>query len=181
VEITMWKIAIDRRGLLGAALGAALLSAAPISLHWSSTAAPSLSIDRAHARIGHPLSPGSVAGVNRRVNRRTARRAYYGGGVAAAGAAAASYGVAGVNGGYDTGYSPDYGGGYNNLYSYAPSANTAPAATGPATHAAPAANTTSMNVGGLESNEHSTSALPSLSPELYAACLDRTYGSCPEQ
>jgi hypothetical protein len=168
----MWKIATDRRGLLGAALGAALLSAAPISLHWSSTAAPSLSIDRAHARIGHPLSPGSVAGVNRRVNRRTARRAYYGGGVAAAGAAAASYGVAGVNEGYDTGYSPDYGGGYNNLYSYAPAADTAPAAAGPAT---------SMNVGGSESNEHSTSALPSLSPELYAACLDRTYGSCPEQ
>lgn len=175
----MWKIVIDRRGVLGVALGAALLSAAPISLHWSSTTAPSLSIDRAQARIGHPLSPGSIAGVNRRVNRRTARRGYYGG-MAAAGAAA-SYGVAGVNEGYDTGYSPDYGGGYNNLYSYAPAANTGPAAAGPATHAAPAANTTATNVGGSESNEHSTSALPSLSPELYAACLNRTYGTCPEQ
>jgi hypothetical protein len=180
VEITMWNIAIDRRGLLGVALGAALFSAAPISLHWSSTASPSLSVDRAHARIGHPLSPGSVAGVNRRVNRRTARRAYYGGG-AAAGVAAASYGVAGVNEGYDTGYSSDYGGGYNNLYSYAPAANTAPAATGPATYAAPAANTTAATVGGSESNEHGTSAVPALSPELYAACLDRTYGACPEQ
>jgi hypothetical protein len=159
----MWNIAIDRRGVFGVALGAALLSAAPISLHWSSTAAPSLSIDRAHARIGHPLSPGSVAGVNRRVNRRTARHAYYGG-AAAAGVAGASYGVAGVSEGYDTGYSPDYGGGYNNLYSYAP-----------------AANTTSTNVGGSESSEHSTSAVPALSPELYAACLDRTYGTCPEQ
>jgi hypothetical protein len=175
----MWKITTDRRGLLSIALGAALLSAAPISLHWSSTAAPSLSIDRAHARIGHPLSPGSAAGVNRRVNRRTARRAYYGG-AAAAGAAAASYGVAGVNEGYDTGYSRDYRGGYNNLYSYAPAANTAPA-TGPATHATPAVSTTSANVGGSETSEHSTSTVPSLSPELYAACLDRTYGTCPEQ
>lgn len=173
----MWKIAIDKRGLLGVALGVALISAAPISLHWSSTAAPSLSIDRAHARIGHPLSPGSVAGVNRRVNRRTARRAYYGG-VAAAGVAGASYGVAGVNEGYDTGYSSDYRGGYNNLYSYAPAADNAPAATA---YAAPAANTASPNVVGSESNANSTSAVPALSPELYAACLDRTYGACPEQ
>jgi hypothetical protein len=177
----MWNIAIDRRGLLGIALGAAFLSAAPISLHWSSTAAPSLSIDRAHARIGHPLSPGSVAGVNRRVNRRTARRAYYGG-VAAAGVAGASYGVAGVNEGYDTGYSPDYyRGGYNNLYSYAPAANAAPAATGAEEHAAPAAPITSTNVGASESEVHSTNTVPALSPDLYAACLDRTYGACPEQ
>jgi hypothetical protein len=177
VEITMWKTAIDRRGLLGAALGAAVLSAAPISLHWSSTAAPSLSIDRAHARIGHPLSPGSVAGVNRRVNRRTARRSYYGG-LAAAGVAGASYGVAGVNEGYDSGYSADYRGGYNNLYSYAPAADNAAAATVPATHAAPAASTTATNAVGSET---STSAVPALSPELYVACLDRTYGTCPGQ
>lgn len=176
----MWKIAIGRRDLLGTALGAALLSAAPISLHWSSTAAPSLSIDRAHARIGHPLSPGSIAGVNRRVTRRTARRAYYGG-AAAAGVAGASFGVAGVNDGYDTGYSSDYRGGYNNLYSYAPGANTVPAATGAEAHAAPAANITSTNMAGSESNANSTSAVPALSPELYAACLDRTYGACPEQ
>ena len=42
----------------------------------------SLSLDKADARIGRPLTPMSVAGVNRRVHRR----AYYG---AAAGAAAA--------------------------------------------------------------------------------------------
>jgi len=161
----MWKIAIDRRGPLGVALGAALLSAAPVSLHWSPTAAPSLSIDRAQARIGNPLSPGSVAGVNRRVHRRTARRAYYGG-VAAAGAAA------GINNGYDTGYSPYYRGGYNNLYSYAPAANTAPAA-----NAAPAANTAPAHEGGSASND----ALQVGSPELYAACLERTYGVCPGQ
>jgi hypothetical protein len=158
----MWKIAIDRRGLLGVALGAALLSAAPISLHWSATTGPSLSLDRAHARIGQPLSPGSVAGVNRRVNRRTARRGYYGG-VAAAGAAA------GINNGEDTGYSPYYGGsGYNNLYSYAPAANVTPAA-----------NTAPANASATASTTESNSTLPAGSPELYASCLIRTYGSCP--
>jgi hypothetical protein len=106
-----------------------------------------------------------------------ARRGYYGG-VAAAGVAGASYGVAGVNEGYDTGYSSDYRGGYNNLYSYAPAANNAAATPGPATHAAPAATTTATNVGASES---SASAVPALSPELYAACLDRTYGACPGQ
>jgi peptidoglycan/LPS O-acetylase OafA/YrhL len=148
----MWKIAIDRRGLLGVALGAALLSAAPISLHWSTTTGPSLSVDRAHARIGQPLSPGSIAGVNRRVNRRAARRGYYGG-VAAAGAAAA------------TSYSA---GGYNNLYSYAPAANVAPAA-----------NTAATNASATASTSESSSNLPADSPELYASCLIRTYGSCP--
>jgi hypothetical protein len=149
----MWKIAIDRRGLLGVALGAALLSAAPISLHWSPTTVPSLSVDRAHARVGQPLSPGSVAGVNRRVNRRTARRGYYSG-AAAAGAAATS----------------SSNGGNNNLYSYAPAANVTPAANTAPTNASAAASTTESN-----------STLPAGSPELYASCLIRTYGygSCP--
>jgi hypothetical protein len=65
-----------------AALTAALIAAAPLTLSWSPTKTLSLSLDRADARIGRPLTPGSVAGVNRRVHRR----AYYG---AAAGAAAA--------------------------------------------------------------------------------------------
>ena len=64
---------------------------APISLHWSPTKTLSLSLDRANARIGQPLSPGSIAGVNRRVYRRTARRAYYGYGGAAAIGAAGTY------------------------------------------------------------------------------------------
>jgi hypothetical protein len=67
--------------LLGVTLSAALLAAAPLSLHWSPTKTLTLSLDRADARVGRPLTPGSVAGVNRRVHRR----AYYG---AAAGAAA---------------------------------------------------------------------------------------------
>ena len=44
-----------------------------------------LAVDTAEARFGHPLTPMSVAGVNRRVNRR----AYYG--AAAAGAAGYGY------------------------------------------------------------------------------------------
>lgn len=68
--------------LLGATIGAC-----PISLHWSSAHVPSLSIDKADARIGRPLTPLSVAGVNRRVNRR----AYYRG---AAGYAYGRYGHA---------------------------------------------------------------------------------------
>ena len=57
-------------------LAAAVLCVAPISLHQSL----SLSMDKAQARIGRPLTPGSVAGVHRRHVRRTYRRGYYGGG-----------------------------------------------------------------------------------------------------
>lgn len=68
---------------LGLMTIAALLTAAPLSPHYSPGAIPSVSLDRAEARVGRPLTPMSVAGVNRRVHRR----AYYG--AAAAGAAAA--------------------------------------------------------------------------------------------
>src|SRR4029077_6945847 len=57
-------------------LAAAVLCAAPISLHQSL----SLSVDKAQARIGRPLTPGSVAGVHRRHVSSTYRRGYYGGG-----------------------------------------------------------------------------------------------------
>jgi hypothetical protein len=70
-------------GILGVT---ALLCSAPISLNWSPAKTLSLSVDTANARVGRPLTPMSVAGVNRRVHRR----AYYG--AAAAGAAAAGYG-----------------------------------------------------------------------------------------
>jgi hypothetical protein len=80
---------MKKLSVLGATLFmAAMLSAAPLSLHWSPAKTLSVSIDSADARIGRPLTPGSVAGVNRRVHRR----AYYGAaavGAAAAGAAAA--------------------------------------------------------------------------------------------
>jgi hypothetical protein len=66
--------------ILGTIVGAALLAAAPFSLQWSQKTV-TLSLDSADARVGRPLTPGSVAGVNRRVHRRAA----YG--------AAAAYGV----------------------------------------------------------------------------------------
>ena len=87
--------------LLGATLGAALLlAAAPFSFHWSPARTLSLSLDKADARIGRPLTPMSVAGVNRRVHRR----AYYG---AAVGQAAGAYYYGRPACGYDP-YPPCY-------------------------------------------------------------------------
>ena len=74
--------------VLGAALGAAVLCAAPVSLHWSPVGPISVSVDKAEARLGRPLTPGSVAGVHRRVHRR----AYYGAAVGAAAAGAYYHG-----------------------------------------------------------------------------------------
>lgn len=171
----MSRIAIQQRSLLYVALGAALLSAAPISLRWSPAAAPSLSLSRADARVGNPLSAGSIAGVNRRVNRRTARRAYYGGAIGL-GAAGAYYGVAGSNDD-GSGYSP-YSSGYNNLYSYAPPASAA--VTNTNTQEYKYSTGRSANEGGMGYNVQN-STLPPDSPELHAACLSRTYGACPER
>ena len=67
-------------GLIAATLvGAAVLCAAPISLHQTQDKGLTLSVDKARARIGRPLTPGSIAGVHRRVERRGYRRGYYGG------------------------------------------------------------------------------------------------------
>lgn len=71
--------------LLGLIVTATLLTAAPLSLHHSPAKLLSVSVDSADARVGRPLTPMSVAGVNRRVHRR----AYYG----AAAAGAAAYGA----------------------------------------------------------------------------------------
>jgi hypothetical protein len=70
---------------LGLVVATGLLCSAPVAVNWSATKVPSLSVDTADARIGRPLTPMSVAGVNRRVHRR----AYYG--AAAAGAAGYGY------------------------------------------------------------------------------------------
>jgi hypothetical protein len=76
-----------KANLLGLILTAALFTAAPLSPRYSATEL-SVAVDRAEARVGRPLTPMSVAGVNRRVHRR----AYYG--AAAAGVAgAAAYGA----------------------------------------------------------------------------------------
>jgi hypothetical protein len=90
--------------ILGTIVGAALLTAAPLSLQWSQKTV-TLSLDSADARIGRPLTPLSVAGVHRRAYRRAYRGAAYG--------AAAAYGVGSYYGssgypGYSYGY-PAYG------------------------------------------------------------------------
>ncbi|MGY8632227.1 hypothetical protein RAD15_07000 [Bradyrhizobium sp. 14AA] len=79
-----------RAKLIGLFITAALFTAAPLSFHTSPVDGLAVSVDTAEARVGRPLTPGSVAGVNRRVHRR----AYYG--AAAVGAAgAAAYGAYG--------------------------------------------------------------------------------------
>ena len=81
--------------VIGATLVAAtVLCAAPISLQLSQDKGLTLSVDKARARIGRPLTPGSVAGVHRRYERRAYRGGYYGGG----------YGRGYYGGGYGHGY-----------------------------------------------------------------------------
>jgi hypothetical protein len=60
------------------ALFACILCATPLSLRLSPEGNVSLSTDSASAVIGRPLTPMSVAGVNRRAHRRAYRRDYYG-------------------------------------------------------------------------------------------------------
>ena len=108
------------------ALCAGILCTTPYSLSVTPQGSVSLSLDSAAARIGHPLTPMSVAGVHRRAMRRTygvganlgyhpvARAAVYG----AAGYGAGYYGAGyGGWGGYGYGY-PSYGYGYGTGYSY---------------------------------------------------------------
>ena len=68
---------MKKMSMIGATLlGAAVLCAVPISLHQSQNKGLSLSLDSADARVGQPLSAGSVAGVHRRANRRAVRHGY---------------------------------------------------------------------------------------------------------
>jgi hypothetical protein len=60
------KIAMKKISIIGALMGAAMVCAIPISLGWSLDKVLSISLNYAEARIGRPLTPGSVAGVNRR-------------------------------------------------------------------------------------------------------------------
>jgi hypothetical protein len=80
---------MKRSSALAIIAATALCCAAPLSLHWSHANTPSLAVDTADARVGRPLTPMSVAGVNRRVHRR----AYYGAAAGAAAAGAAVYGA----------------------------------------------------------------------------------------
>ena len=100
-----------------AAIGVAGLFASPINWSWPQNGGL---ITQAQARIGNPLTPGSIAGVGRRVERRAARRAYYGAGAyygtgAAIGAAGAYWGSQYYNS-YPGQYSGTYPGGYYGSY-----------------------------------------------------------------
>ena len=107
------------------ALFACVLCATPLSLRLSPEGNVSLSVDSASAEIGRPLTPGSVAGVNRRVHRRAYRRGYYGSGYGAY-QPNSYYGSSyyGTGYGYRSGYAyqpyrygyqqPYYGNGYRN-------------------------------------------------------------------
>jgi hypothetical protein len=90
-------------------VGAAVLCAAPISLQLSQDKGLTLSVDKARARIGRPLTPGSVAGVHRRHHRRAYRHGYNGHGY---------YGHGGYGHYRHYGYRP-YGYGYRH-YGYRP-------------------------------------------------------------
>ena len=57
-------------------VGAALLTATPLSLQWSQKNV-ALSLDSADARVGRPLTATSVAGVHRRAHRRAYRHGHY--------------------------------------------------------------------------------------------------------
>jgi hypothetical protein len=69
---------MKKLSILSLLAGAALFCAVPVSLQLSQDKL-SVSLDSASAEVGNPLTPGSVAGVHRRVERRAARRAYYSG------------------------------------------------------------------------------------------------------
>jgi hypothetical protein len=67
---------MKKLSVLAIVVGAVLLSAAPFSVQWSQGNV-ALSLDRADARVGRPLTATSVAGVHRRAYRRAYRRSYY--------------------------------------------------------------------------------------------------------
>jgi hypothetical protein len=60
--------------VLGIVGGAALLTAVPFSLQWSQEKNVAVTLNSADAKVGQPLSAGSVAGVKRREGRREQRK-----------------------------------------------------------------------------------------------------------
>jgi len=81
-----------------------------LTFDWTEQKGVSLSVESAQARVGRPLTPGSVAGVNRRHGRRAAiGAAAVGAGVVGAGVAAAGY--YGATAPYYGAATPYYGGG----------------------------------------------------------------------
>jgi hypothetical protein len=100
--------------------------AALLSFGWSEQRGLSLSVEKAEARVGRPLTPVSVAGVARRQNRR----AGYGYGYGAAGAigTAAAVGTAAAIGATSPYYT---GGGWGSPYGARPAYYGGYAGVGP--------------------------------------------------
>jgi hypothetical protein len=71
-----WRLIMKKLSVLAIIVGGALLAAAPFSFQWSPEKNVVLSLDRADARVGRPLTATSVAGVHRRAERRAYRRGY---------------------------------------------------------------------------------------------------------
>jgi hypothetical protein len=99
---------MTRLTLLAVSLGVgAAFAAIPTSINLSPANVASLSFlstDTAEARIGRPLTPLSVAGVNRRANRRAYRSGYYGTGVVGAGVVAAGAATTGYAAGTESSF-----------------------------------------------------------------------------
>lgn len=100
------------------ALFAGILCATPLSLRFSPEGNVSLSADTASAVIGRPLTPMSVAGVNRRAHRRAYRHGYYGYGYGPNGYYGSQY-YRSNYGAYRPWVGSGYGYGYVNRYGYA--------------------------------------------------------------
>ena len=65
---------MKKLSVLGIIVGAAALVATPISVNWPSEDHAMVTLNNADAKVGKPLSAGSVAGVNRRQGRREQRQ-----------------------------------------------------------------------------------------------------------
>jgi len=86
-QMSLTTVAIAASTFAGAAL---------LSFGWSEQRGLSLSVEKAEARVGRPLTPVSAAGVARRQNRRAASDAGVVGAGAAAVGTAAAIGTAGA-------------------------------------------------------------------------------------
>ena len=116
---------MKRLGMLGIIGGAAILTAAPLSLQWSQKHV-ALSLDSAQAQVGRPPTATSVAGASRRAYRREvyANAAAGLGGYGYYSYSAPSYSSyyapysSGYAAPYSSGYAAPYSSGYATPYSY---------------------------------------------------------------